>query len=161
MWHLDTETKGTGAHVAPLERARGGERRELSTHAFKRPPRPERAPDPPAPRRFKVVDVRSARVLAEDVGAREAIERLEGLSSVLDARVFVRARSGRWRLLTLAEQRALWGFRGRASERGDAGARGTAATPGGGERAVGNTREAPEARRDGVRAAAARGARGS
>lgn len=140
VWHLDTETKGTGAHVAPLEPVRERERRELSLHSFKRPPRQERVPEPPAPRRFKIVDVRSARVLAEDVGAREAIERLEALSSVLDARVYVRAASGRWRLLTLGEQRALWGFR---------------------QRAVGNTREAQEARGDDDLAAAAVGASGS
>src|ERR1700721_3107506 len=103
VWHLDTETKGTGAHVAPLEPVRERERRDLSVQDYTRPPRPRRAPEPPAPRRFKVVDVRSARVLAEDVGTRQALEALEALSSVLDARVYVRAASGRWRLLTLGE----------------------------------------------------------
>jgi hypothetical protein len=119
-WVLDTETKGTGAHMAPLERAerKAREDRELSTVTFKRTP--ERA-TPTAPRerqRFKVVDVLSGRVLVEDVGAREAVGALRELRSVLDARVSVWSTDARrWKLLSLDEQKALWRLREHSPER--------------------------------------------
>jgi hypothetical protein len=115
-WVLDTETKGTGAHIAPLPRAReeAVSERELALVLFKRPPRPPQSPEPVLPLRFKVVDVMSARVLAEGIGARATIDLLEGMHSVTDARIFVWIEAtGRWRLLTHAEQKALWGFRRR------------------------------------------------
>ena len=116
-WILDTETKGTGAHVAPLKGDRPRAERELATVVFERPPRraetPE--PEPSAPRAFKVVDVRSARVLADGADTRETLALLADMNSVVDARVYVWApASERWRLLTLAEQKALWELRGRA-----------------------------------------------
>jgi hypothetical protein len=111
-WVLDTETKGTGAHVTPLRpRARGREK-ELSVTRFKAPPRPPAPPAEATPRLFKVVDVLSGRLLAEDVPAAAAIEALTPLRKAIDARVYVRANAQeRWRLLTLAETRALWAFR--------------------------------------------------
>lgn len=117
-WVLDTETKGTGAHMAPLERAdrKAGERRELSTVTFKRPgaERPQ-APPARAKQRFKVVDVLSGRVLAQDVGAREAVQVLQGLRSVLDARISVWSTGARrWKILSLDEQKALWRLRDRS-----------------------------------------------
>jgi hypothetical protein len=115
-WVLDTETKGTGAHVAPLKPERHRAERELTTVRFERPPRPAGTPEPPAPRSFKVVDVLGARVLAEGADMRETLELLEGMRSVLDTRVYVWApASERWRLLTLAEHRALWEMRGRVT----------------------------------------------
>jgi len=115
-WVLDTETKGTGAHIAPLEKAGDGQReRELSTVMLQRPPRPAEPPAPPEPLTFKVVDIRSGRVLGEGIDARATVELLEGMRSALDVRVWVWApTAGRWRLLTLAERDALWRFRGRA-----------------------------------------------
>jgi hypothetical protein len=116
-WRLDTETKGTGAHIAPLEKAPEGgrEERELATVTLERPPRRVEPPAPPGPLTFKVLDVRSAEVLAEGIDARETVELLEGVGSVVDIRIYVwMQRAGRWRLLTLDEQRALWQFRGRA-----------------------------------------------
>jgi hypothetical protein len=115
-WVLDTETKGTGAHMAPLERAdrKASEQRELSTVTFKRPAgeRPHAAPAR-AKQRFKVVDVLSGNVLAQDVGAREAVQALHGLRSVLDARISVWSTDARrWKLLSLDEQKALWRLRG-------------------------------------------------
>jgi len=113
-WVLDTETKGTGAHIAPLPRAREEplSERELALVLFKGPPRPARPQEPALPLRFKVVDVMSARVLAEGIGARATVDLLEGMRSVTDARIFVWIEmTGRWRLLTIAEQKALWGFR--------------------------------------------------
>ena len=115
-WVLDTETKGTGAHIAPLPSARQEHvsERELALVLFKRPPRPLPSHEPVPPLRFKVVDVMSARVLAEGIGARATVGLLEGMRSVTDVRIFVWLETtGRWRLLTLAEQRALWEFRGR------------------------------------------------
>ena len=116
-WRLDTETKGTGAHIAPLERAPEGgrEERELATVTLERPPRRVEPPAPAGPLTFKVLDVRSSEVLAEGIDARETVELLEGVGSVVDIRIYVwMQRAGRWRLLTLDEQRALWQFRGRA-----------------------------------------------
>jgi hypothetical protein len=123
-WVLDTETKGTGAHVVPLEKALQPLRSEqdLALVELHRPPRPAREPEPPAPLRFKVVDTMGARVLAEGVGARETIELLEGIGSVLDAGIYLwMAKTGRWRMLTLDERKALWRFRGRVGATRDAG----------------------------------------
>lgn len=113
VWILDTETKGTGANMVPLEKARtrrtGGER------PFHFPPR-RAVSEPPAaraPRRFKVVDVVSRQVLGEDLDARATVELLEGVRSNVDVTVHVwDPRSGRWRALALADQRALWERRG-------------------------------------------------
>jgi hypothetical protein len=113
---LDTETKGTGAHIAPLPQAReeAASERELALVLFKRPPRPPRPHEPVPPLRFKVVDVMSAEVLAEGIGARATVDLLESMRSVTDVRIFLWIEAtGRWRLLTHAEQKALWGFRRR------------------------------------------------
>ena len=111
-WVLDSETKGTGAHVAPLAPTRRGAERDLSLTRFRAPVRGAAPPAERSPRRFKVVDVLGGGVLAEDVEAPAAVEALGRLRKVMDARVYVRGQSEqRWRLLTLAETRALWGFR--------------------------------------------------
>jgi hypothetical protein len=113
-WVLDSETKGTGAHVAPLSRRPAAAERELSLARFRAPPRKPAAPPARRPRRFKVVDVMANRVIAEDVLAAGAIEALAELRKAVDARIYVREPdSPRWRLLTLAETRALWDLRGR------------------------------------------------
>ena len=116
-WVLDTETKGTGAAMVPIEKTRTQPRRErdLALVELGGPPKPEAAESAPAPNLYKVVDVLSARTLAENVGAREAVHALEGLRSVLDARISVWSpERGRWRLLSLGEAKALWSFRGSA-----------------------------------------------
>jgi hypothetical protein len=75
---------------------------------------------------FKVVDVMSTRVLAEGADTRETLALLAGMRSVVDARIYVWAPgSDRWRLLSIAEQRALWQLRNRASSADEA-----ATTPG-------------------------------
>jgi hypothetical protein len=112
-WVLDTETKGTGAHIAPLDGDRRRAREpELDLVTFERPARAPSQPAPREPLKLKVVDVLGARVLGEDLGVRDAVRLLEGMRSALDARIYVRAPdSGRWRLLSLDEVKALWRFR--------------------------------------------------
>jgi len=116
-WILDTETKGTGAHMVPLEKALKGpaSEQELALIELERPPRATEPAEPPGPRQFKIVDIRSSQVLAEGVDAGAAVDVLEGVGSVVDVRIYVWMREAkRWRLLTLAEQKTLWGFRGQA-----------------------------------------------
>lgn len=114
IWVLDTSTKGTGATMVPLEsilRKPGGRREPI----YVPPPAPAKAPAPAEPRRarrFKVVDVRSRQVLAEDVAARATIDVLRGVRSIVDVSVYVWVPATRkWRLLTFAEQRLLWARR--------------------------------------------------
>jgi hypothetical protein len=118
VWVLDTETKGTGAEMVPLDRVlrRPEPRREPLFVPPKPKPREPKAPEPREPRRFRVVDVATKAVLADDVGAREALTALGDVRSSVDVHVYVwEAADERWRLLRLAEQRALWERRARAS----------------------------------------------
>jgi hypothetical protein len=115
-WVLDTETKGTGAHMVPLEQTlrRGIESRKLDTVTLGRTRAPAPEPEKPqaAPLRFRIVDVLSGTELAHDVDARAAVEELTHLRSVLDARIYVWVpQDERWRLLTLDERRLMWRFR--------------------------------------------------
>src|SRR5581483_8140928 len=90
-WVLDTETKGTGAEVVPYEKTLRSERREPEL-ALVDLGRARREAVPAEQQRrtaFKVVDVMSARTLVEGVGVREAVRALEGMRSVLDARISV------------------------------------------------------------------------
>jgi hypothetical protein len=110
-WVLDAETKGTGAHIAPLpDGARGATKQaELALVQLTRPPRPPRPSEPPAKTTFRVVDVLSGEVLGDDIDAREAVETLARMRSALDARVYLRhGPRARWRLLSLGDTRRLW-----------------------------------------------------
>src|SRR5262245_2797080 len=109
IWVLDTETKGTGAEMVPLDTVtRKPAAREPRLEAPKRKSREPKA-EPRAPRRFRIVDVATRAVLADDVGARAALDVLGGVRSTVDVTVSVwEPASERWRLLTLAEQRTLW-----------------------------------------------------
>jgi hypothetical protein len=72
-------------------------------------PRPEPEPEPRVPRRFRVMDVETRRLLADGADLRTTLEVLAGARSSVDVRVEVlQPQSGRWRPLTLAEQRGLW-----------------------------------------------------
>jgi hypothetical protein len=120
VWILDTETKGTGANMVPLESVlRKGSDAVPGFHFPKlKPPEPSE-PAPHAPRRFKVVDVQTREVLAEDVDARTAIGVLEPVRSIVDVNVWVwQTDRERWRMLTMDELRALWAYRGRLADLG-------------------------------------------
>jgi len=117
VWVLDTETKGTGAEVVPLDKVlrKPGSGEPLVVHAPpKREPRPPKEPEPKRPREFKIVDVTTGEVLGEHLDTRAAVAALEGVDSIVDVRIYAwDHRNDKWVLLTLGEQRALWQFRGR------------------------------------------------
>ena len=110
VWVLDTHTKGTGANMVPLERVlkRGSD----SVPGFVLPQRRPQKPLPPEPKRpyrFKLVDVMTRQVLADDVDARGAIAALNAVRSIVDVTVHIRDEAaGRWRRLTFGEASALW-----------------------------------------------------
>ncbi len=111
VWVLDTETKGTGAEMVPLDKVQ--KKPAPSPEPFwappKRQPREPKPVEPKAPLKFRVVDVLSRAVLADDAGAREALGVLNGMRSIVDVQVFVwQPEAGKWRLLTLDELRTLW-----------------------------------------------------
>jgi hypothetical protein len=111
VWVLDTETKGTGAQMVPLDRARreGRPAKEPFFVPPKRRPREPKPAAPRAPRRFRIVDVMTRERLADDVDARTALGVLAGVRSSVDVSVHVwEPDSERWRMLTLPEQRLLW-----------------------------------------------------
>src|SRR5687768_7758753 len=106
-WILDTETKGTGAQMVPLDtvvRKPQPSDKPLFVPRKHRP-KPPPEPTPRAPRRFKVVDLSSRAVLAEDIDARATLELLAGIRSSVDVNVSVWEPSTEaWRLLTLGEK---------------------------------------------------------
>ena len=94
-WILETSTKGTGANIVPLD---------------DEPDAPE--PEPARPRRFKVVEITTHRVLAEDADARATIAALRDVHSIVDITISVWSeKDGRYRLLTHGEQKTLWDLR--------------------------------------------------
>ena len=110
-WILRTETKGTGAQMVPLE--------SLTTRPSSTEPvfvpRDAPAPVQPAetkprpPRRFRILDVMTRQPIVDDVGARDAIDALGAVRSLIDVNVYVwQEEHGRWRLLSLPEQRVMW-----------------------------------------------------
>jgi hypothetical protein len=119
VWVLDTETKGTGAEMVPLEKLlerRRSAAREPIEVIRRRPEGAGEAEEPqdrPAePHRFTVVDAITGQVLAEDAEVRDAVAALEGLRSVVDARIDVREpATGDWRPLSMGEKKVLWAFR--------------------------------------------------
>src|SRR5436305_7732013 len=116
VWVLDTETKGTGAEMVPIEKAHGGAARAGQSPIVvrERKERPPKPVEPAGPRRFRVVDVMTKRVLSEDAGLEPTVELLEGARSIVDVTIFVWERkAGRWQELSLREKQMLWGFRGR------------------------------------------------
>ena len=121
IWVLDTETKGTGANMVPLDKvlkkpAPADERllRVRRPKPVDEPSEPE-SPDVPEPHRFRIVDVMTRQMLVDDADARATVAVLEDTRSVVDVLIDVwEPDTGEWRRLTLSEQKALWGFRGAA-----------------------------------------------
>ena len=110
VWVLDTETKGTGAQMVPLDSVvKKPDRVREPPVVRKRRAKP--APEAPVrrPRRFRVVDIATRKVLADDVDARHTLEILGGVRSSVDVNIQVwEPDEERWRLLTLAERQLLW-----------------------------------------------------
>jgi hypothetical protein len=115
-WILDTETKGTGAQMVPLEKAHDPADANPRGPIVVREPQPhQREPERPRrPRRFKVVDVMTRQAIAEDVDTRGAVAALEGMRSVVDVNVYVWDDDGeRWVQLSQGDRGRLWDLRGR------------------------------------------------
>ena len=114
---LDTETKGTGANMVPLERVlrRGSDR----VPGFVLPElreQPEAPPEPRKPHRFRVVDVMTRQAIADDVDARRALETLADVRSIVDVTIYVWDETAeRWTRLTFGEAKALWELRNQVS----------------------------------------------
>ena len=124
IWILDTDTKGTGAEMVPLDRAlkdkartRDGERGRRARRRPASPPTPPdetEAAEPRGPRRFKLVNAITREVLGEGIGARETVDLLDEMRSVVDVHIHVwEPEADEWRALTLREQKTMWEFRGR------------------------------------------------
>jgi hypothetical protein len=110
-WVLDTETKGTGANMVPLERVQkkssGQAERPYVARKARRAEREDSRPR--EPRKFRVVDVMTRQVSADGVGTREAIDVLRKFRSVVDVDVYVwQPERDRWRRLTFGERSELW-----------------------------------------------------
>jgi hypothetical protein len=110
VWVLDTETKGTGANMVPLERTT----KRTSPLDPILIPREQTAKETPAPvprpaPKFRVVDVMTRQALADDADTREAAAVLRTIRSIVDVNVYLRRDSDdHWQLLPLADLRALW-----------------------------------------------------
>jgi hypothetical protein len=116
VWVLDTETKGTGARMVPLERTQKQPEPRDPIRVVRRRPQPAEAskPRPPEPRRFKVVSVLTREVLAEDADTRTTVDLLRTVDSPVDVRLHVwEPDEQSWRVLSPAERDALWSFRDR------------------------------------------------
>jgi hypothetical protein len=110
VWVLETETKGTGANMVPLERTTKRSAPVEPVFVPRDPaPKEEPEPQPRAPRRFRVVDVMTREELVGDGTARDAIAALEDVHSLVDVDVYVwQPVHERWRMLTSPERHAMW-----------------------------------------------------
>jgi hypothetical protein len=114
-WVLDHETKGTGAQMVPLDKLREPAHGTRAPVVVKEPrPLPEKAVERRGPRRYKVVDVMTRQVLAEDVDLRTTVDVLEGIRSVVDVSVYVwREQAQEWLPLSQRDRAKVWELRGR------------------------------------------------
>jgi hypothetical protein len=107
--------------MVPLERLQ----KKLASkgvHPVISPRRQPRPAPPSAPRqswKFKVVDLMTQRVLAENADARAILELLGGIRSVVDVRIYVwRPEANDWWLLNFDEKKLLWDYRHAGSSPG-------------------------------------------
>jgi hypothetical protein len=118
-WVLETHTKGTGANIVPLEDGAPPPAEPREREPLFVPRRPARKPPPApvakAPSRFRVVEVTTGRVLADEAGVRATVELLrDDVASITDVAIWTWSeRHGRYVLLTHREQRRLWDLRDR------------------------------------------------
>lgn len=121
VWVLDSETKGTGAQMVPLEKVLRQPASEPERRRARPVPKPrpkQQAQEPAPPRRFRVIDALSREVLAEDANAPETLEVLRGVSQPVDVSIYVWEHGPQdWRLLTNRERKLLWEFRDRRLKR--------------------------------------------
>jgi hypothetical protein len=117
VWVLDTETKGTGAQMVPLEktlRKPAAEPERRRARPVPKAARREKPPEPAPPRRFRVIDARSRQVLAADANAPETLELLRDVEQPVDVSVYVwEPNPEEWRLLIGREKALLWELRRR------------------------------------------------
>jgi hypothetical protein len=113
VWVLDTETKGTGAEMVPLEKLlRRPEEPRRRPRRRARPEPPAEAPEPRPPLRFRVVDALTREVVVDDADARATMVELGRLRSVVDVNISVwEPKAERWRPLTLGERQTVWRLR--------------------------------------------------
>lgn len=105
---LDTETKGTGAQMVPLENVLDESTRAAPVMVRPQPPRSEPSA-PRAPWRFKVVDVMTRQVLAQDADARQTVDVLRDVPRAVDVSVFAwEPKAEKWRMLTHRENEMIW-----------------------------------------------------
>jgi hypothetical protein len=114
VWVLDTDTKGTGAEMVPLEKVlKKPAPKFWPPFALEPPARRNQPPgpdeEPRQPLRFRIIDVMTREPLADDVDIHAAVERLRDIRSVVDVSIYVWFQdTSQWRLLTLAEQKRIW-----------------------------------------------------
>jgi hypothetical protein len=117
VWVLDTETKGTGAQMVPLDKALrqpASEPERRRARAVPKPAPKERRVESTPPRRFRVIDARSRQLLAEDANAPETLELLRSIEQPVDVSIYVwEPKPESWRLLTVREKSLMWELRRR------------------------------------------------
>jgi hypothetical protein len=122
VWVLDTETKGTGAQMVPLEKTLRQPASEPVRRRARPVPKPaprQREAEPAPPRRFRVIDALSREVMAEDASLADTVELLSDVRQPVDVSVYVwEPKADDWRLLTRRELSLLWDRRSQAATTG-------------------------------------------
>jgi hypothetical protein len=114
VWVLDSETKGTGAHMVPLEKVQKQPAPKPRRRREPVPPREREAPAPRRPERFRIVDVMTLQPMLDDATARETVDRLSQVRSLVDVTIHAWDEdAGRWQRLSRGEEQALWRLRDR------------------------------------------------
>src|SRR5687768_13062048 len=110
VWVLDTETKGTGAEMVPLEKVLRRPEREHRRAPLPRPSaRAPRRPEPAPPPVYRVVDGMTREVVVESADARATVDRLASVPRIVDVSIYVWSPAeDRWRLLSQRDRKLLW-----------------------------------------------------
>lgn len=128
---LDTQTKGTGATMVPLDsvlRKPGSDAVPGFVLPELKPPVPGPGPTR-SPLEFKVVDVMTRELLAEHADTRTTLRALAQVRRIVDVTIYGwEPTAEHWRKLTFSEVSALWEYRGHADQPRPADTEQTAAT---------------------------------